>query len=394
MPRGAPSQADAELLAELAAADVDWVTPTTLERWRLAKLLPPPERRWLGRGRGSVSAYPGGAVEIATVLAEHTRQGRSRHYGAVALFVSELPVGEDVLKDALCWFLRRDRLRTERNVARDDEALYKRADRLRRQRHPQFALAVYGMADDPEHPTRRERSKQSERRRALGEAAGLGYVVSHEQPEEIFPDQLLAGLEALQMSDVDLSEIGELLGNSECFSGIPLFLQPGTPESLARLRAMTFEQLNEARTVTKTLGAMTAMVLFSSLLYAGAKSTLRAMSSGFPVSLIVPLWLRPTDANTLALIVHYWAVSPGMVEVLREWVDRLTEAVVPWMVNSTGQFAIRGALQPPPPDDDEIREGMAQAIMAALTDDPEPLLPWGRARLDEILGPPRLPVRT
>src|SRR5580658_1961640 len=102
VPRGRPSHADVTLITELAAHGLT-VSAAQLERWRAAGLLPKPERRWLGRGAGSTSAYPPGAFRIAAQLSAVTGQGYTLHHAALALFVGGHHVDEAPLRAAFAW---------------------------------------------------------------------------------------------------------------------------------------------------------------------------------------------------------------------------------------------------------------------------------------------------
>ncbi|MET9880386.1 hypothetical protein ABZZ36_38140 [Actinacidiphila glaucinigra] len=85
MARNGPGPADRELIATLAEQDLR-VSVAQLERWRGAGLLPRHERRWLGRGRGSVAVLAPATVRIAAVLARHARQGRDLRWAVLDWF--------------------------------------------------------------------------------------------------------------------------------------------------------------------------------------------------------------------------------------------------------------------------------------------------------------------
>jgi hypothetical protein len=87
MPRSGPSVADRELIAELAARDLT-VSSAQLERWRGAGLLTRNARRGRGRGQGSTSSAAPAAVEIAAVLARHSRKGRDLRLAVVDWFAA------------------------------------------------------------------------------------------------------------------------------------------------------------------------------------------------------------------------------------------------------------------------------------------------------------------
>jgi hypothetical protein len=85
VPRAPDSAADRELTARLAARGLTG-SSARYERWRRAGLLPRHERRWPGRGRGSISVLAPETVEIAAALARHAVQGRDLRAVLVAWF--------------------------------------------------------------------------------------------------------------------------------------------------------------------------------------------------------------------------------------------------------------------------------------------------------------------
>jgi hypothetical protein len=99
MVRKQPSAADAALIAaagERGAAP----TPTQLERWRAAGLLPRNEQRGAGRGRGSVSTVPPEAADLVIWLGAHARPGRPLGDLALEAFGAGLPIPEATLRAA------------------------------------------------------------------------------------------------------------------------------------------------------------------------------------------------------------------------------------------------------------------------------------------------------
>lgn len=148
MPRGAASEADRELTRHLAQQGLNG-SPERYERWRRAGLLPPHQRRGLGRGRGSISVPAPGAVEIAAVLARHSGQGRDLREAVIAWFfdaatpdtpgadpVPEPPHAQVIA--ALEWAIRREpayRMVQRARAAVTEQqknALYKALDASRR----------------------------------------------------------------------------------------------------------------------------------------------------------------------------------------------------------------------------------------------------------------------
>jgi hypothetical protein len=133
MPRGALSQADGALIGALSDRGVH-ASGAQLERWRTAGLLPRNERHGRGRGAGSTSLVPPGAIDLAQGLALATRRGRPLHESVLRLFTynpryrldiflvaPQLPVPESPVRDAFVWFIQHRensvRRRIERAVA-------------------------------------------------------------------------------------------------------------------------------------------------------------------------------------------------------------------------------------------------------------------------------------
>jgi len=95
MVRTAPSQADIELIAMLAARGVV-VSATQLERWRRAGLLPRPQVSSDGR-LGTRVTHPGGLADLVASVARHARRGRPLEITAFAVFLD----GHDSVSDGL-----------------------------------------------------------------------------------------------------------------------------------------------------------------------------------------------------------------------------------------------------------------------------------------------------
>jgi hypothetical protein len=98
MTRGAPSAADQALIAHAAAHGFPSVTPTKLERWRSAVLLPGNQRTY--SGRGSSSAPPPEAFEMVLWLARNESPGRRPNDLALLAFADGLPVPEPAVRKA------------------------------------------------------------------------------------------------------------------------------------------------------------------------------------------------------------------------------------------------------------------------------------------------------
>ncbi|MER3390236.1 MAG: hypothetical protein RJQ01_09405 [Microcella sp.] len=100
-----PSAA-ASALIEACAEAGEVVSARQIERWRQLDLLPRPARRGLGRGKGSASAYPVEATELATAIASRIRAGERLDFMGLLLFVERLPVPEAGIRRALTELIR------------------------------------------------------------------------------------------------------------------------------------------------------------------------------------------------------------------------------------------------------------------------------------------------
>jgi len=174
------------------------VTPQRFDRWRRAGLVPSPDRRWLGRGKGSVSSYPSRSAEqLLRVCGLHLgpRGERRLRYLAWRLWWEgyEVPlprVREFIVKDVVHRLDRQlahlressaeDRQKAAREVAtkrlgRKSAGLGKARQRLRSQSAPFLAWlgdALSGsVADDAGSKRRLEKATGLDRSRtddALG----------------------------------------------------------------------------------------------------------------------------------------------------------------------------------------------------------------------------------
>lgn len=92
------SPADQDLVRRVAESGYP-VSVAQLERWRQRGLLPRPDVRHLGRGRGTrVVSYSEQVVEAAALLAEHARPRRPWQRIGVMLFAHGFPLREDALR--------------------------------------------------------------------------------------------------------------------------------------------------------------------------------------------------------------------------------------------------------------------------------------------------------
>jgi hypothetical protein len=95
-----PSAATQKLADELAARGLN-VGCRSIEAWGIRGLAPPPARVWLGRGRGTTSAYPPGAVEQYAAVASVMRRGLPWQIAVLKLLVrGYLPADEDLVRVA------------------------------------------------------------------------------------------------------------------------------------------------------------------------------------------------------------------------------------------------------------------------------------------------------
>lgn len=99
MARKQPSAADTALIAAAAEYGVA-PTPTQLERWRAAGLLPRNQQHGAGRGRGSVSTTAPGTLDLVVWLTTHARPGRRPDDVALQAFAVGLPIPERTVRRA------------------------------------------------------------------------------------------------------------------------------------------------------------------------------------------------------------------------------------------------------------------------------------------------------
>lgn len=212
MPRGATSQADLTLIADLSDHEVR-VSPYELERWRRAgwSCLRPARRR-LGRGRGSTSRYPAEALPVAAALAAATAQGRPLAIATVALFMCGMQVDERPLRDALCWVVDSDERRYER--MRSDHEMENRHIRRARANvlsHP--LLLDYELDQEPRAIDRRDRaSRRRDLRKAAGQAADLAVYDEAPASDEVEDFLRLVGMDKTAVAVGDAIRAREFAG--------------------------------------------------------------------------------------------------------------------------------------------------------------------------------------
>ncbi|SOF02451.1 hypothetical protein SAMN05446589_9603 [Streptomyces sp. OV198] len=309
-----PSGADRELIGRLAALGVV-VSGAQLERWRTAGLLPGHARRWLGRGRGSVSVLAEEAVAVAAALGRHARPGRDLRWTVIAWYAEagrpalpgELAVPEPpwpAVREALVWAMARShaqRLVVQARIAggggeEAQDAFYAEAGRVVG-RGPAGLPHPDGMRRVVEDPGAEwERGQEFGRRRAavrLAAAAGMG-------AGEVGGEALVEALAAL-MPGVDWAPVAESARQAEGDGTLEGWVQAGAlVDPLARLQAAGEEEMAAARGVAQLLAGIGALYVMHELLMpdnpALTRLRTRVDESGFAlvVAQLVPLMINPS----------------------------------------------------------------------------------------------------
>ena len=360
MPRGSPSAADQELLRALGEEGF-WVSPFQLERWRLHKQLPPTVRHGLGRGRGSSSAYPEVALATARILAAATAQGRSRHYGTLAVFEKAgldrgLWVDQGAVRAAFVWALKRVDGFVRRVQQSGPGGVDQMADKVRR-RTTVYDPELLHLAD-PEHPTRSDRDRRAQARRRLAEERGITALALFGDPADLSAD-LVADVYAAGGSDME--ELRDELRAMEMSEEEPDFaaMVQGPRDFIEMAKEMPFEQICAGRDAFMRCGAANIMIMVSAGICESARQFLfdwRATDLGrlfgtirysgdSPLSLVpgcigagfdsaVTVALDSYGAELLKRAMPYFvemcatmAVSggPETALVMGSWITRLTE---------------------------------------------------------------------
>lgn len=263
-----PGGADRELIGRLAALGVV-VSGAQLERWRAAGLLPRHGRRWLGRGRGSVSVLAEETVAVAAALGRHARPGRDLRWTVIAWYAGaglpaapgELAVPEPpwpAVREALVWAMSRShaqRLVVQARTAggggeEAQDAFYAEAGRV-------VGRGPAGLPH-PEEVRRRvvedpggawEGSYERGRRRAavhLAAAAGMG-------AGEVGGEMLVEAL-AVLMPGVDWAPVAESARQAEGDGTLESWAEAGALiDPLARLQAAGEAEMAAARGVARIL---------------------------------------------------------------------------------------------------------------------------------------------
>jgi hypothetical protein len=165
-----------------------------LEGWRLAGLLPRPDRQWLGQGLGSTSRYPPEAVPIAIALACNIRPGYPTEKVVLELFLKGFPFSENAVRAALLWWLDRAE-RSRKKLKKGGKDAIAQADaRMRSGISVDDPLLLTFKAD------RKQLQNRANRRRELKDAASidLDLAIHDEVPAA---EVVIAWLEYMGMPD-------------------------------------------------------------------------------------------------------------------------------------------------------------------------------------------------
>lgn len=355
MPRTGPSPADTALLNHLERAGL----PTSLaqlERWRFAGALPPNQRVFLGRGRGSRSDLSDGTILVAEALARTTRRGRSIFEAILRVFTADPVLGdlfddrlssaipERGLRSAFGWFVKSgdktlDR-RIERLLGRQSASLDEKADTIIREvrRHHQ-ALRRYGSAgmkytSQPWRPGPRE---DDDHAAALAVARHLGV-------DEIGADRLASVIcagfgrtrsEADSDFSIDPEALGRVLREWEAHGQAEDWSEqwPSICATLELLQRASINDFRNARSKLASIAEM-GMMLMQGILDKEQKDRLltaatASIEANFVFNFALPI------ADTLASD-GWHRMSAGVVLILtdrsdyRPTLDELAAAAVPW----------------------------------------------------------------
>ncbi|MEV7892515.1 hypothetical protein ACWD3I_24885 [Streptomyces sp. NPDC002817] len=346
MARGEPSGADQELIERLSALGLT-VSAAQLERWRGAGLLPGHARRWLGRGRGSVSVLEEAVVDVAAALARHARQGRDLRWTVLAWYAEAgrpLVPGAGVVpeppwpavREAVLWAMAHSRAhrvlaqaRTAAGAAGEEDrdagrdAFYAEAERA-------FAHGPAGTPDpaavrrllEGEAETAVVRGEDAVRRRAavhLAAAAGMG---SGEVGGALFVETL-----AVLLPHLDWSASAGAADQAEDEGTFDGWVSAAAVDPLALLAAAGEQEMALARARAQLLAGVGGLHLMYGLLMPDtpALAALRTAieSTGLAVLLhqLVPLLINPSGvphALAACLTPQYEHLADHVGELLAE----------------------------------------------------------------------------
>ncbi|MFD8609610.1 hypothetical protein [Streptomyces sp. NPDC059631] len=337
MVRGVPSGADQELIGRLAAMDVV-VSPAQLERWRAAGLLPGHARRWLGRGRGSVSVLAEETVAVAAALGRHARPGRDLRWTVIAWYAkASLPAGSGepavpeppwpAVREALLWAVSDSSAQHLVMRARaaggggeeEQDAFYAEAGRVAGRGpgllpHPD---AVRRAVEDPDAGWW-DRGPEREKRRglvSLAAAAGMG-------AGEVGGQALVEALAAV-MPGIDWEPVAEAALQAEREGTLESWVSAGTmADPLTRLQAAGEEEMAAARGVARELALIGFLYVMHGFLMPDtptlARLRARVDESGFAtfIAQLVPAMASPSGFPHALLI----GLTPGMA-ALAAWLN-------------------------------------------------------------------------
>lgn len=331
-------------MERLAALGVR-VSAAQLERWRGVGLLPGHARRWLGRGRGSVSVLAEETVAVAAALGRHARPGRDLRWTVIAWYAEagrpagpgELAVPEPpwpAVREALVWAVGRSHAQRVVVQARAaggggeeaQDAFYAEAGRVVGRGpaglpHPGEVRRL--VVEDPEGTW--EQSYERERRRAavrLAAAAGMG-------AGEVGGEMLVEALAAL-MPGVDWASVAESARRAESEGTLASWIEAGAlVDPLARLQAAGEEEMAAARGVVRVLTLVGFFYVMHGFLMPDspflADLRVRVDASGFAlfIALLVSQMAKPSGVPH-ALVM---CLSPE-IAALATWLEELIDEQV------------------------------------------------------------------
>lgn len=265
-------------MIECLAARGLTVSVAQLERWRTAGLLPAHARRWLGRGRGSVSALDDATVAIAAALARHARQGRDLRWTVLGWYAEAgrpvlpgaAPVPEPPwsrVREALLWALSSSsaqRLLEQARKAKSDEAqdaFYVAAERVLGRRpagapHPSEVRRVL-QARDTAASVRAAGGARWPGAVRLVAAVGMG-------ADEVGGDLLAEAL--AEVLGTDRAQVTDAVRQAEANGALTGWSAPRDDFPLARLARASEREMARAREVAHQLAGFGALYLAHGLL--------------------------------------------------------------------------------------------------------------------------------
>ncbi|MFJ8941059.1 hypothetical protein ACIRL0_35990 [Streptomyces sp. NPDC102365] len=344
MTRRTPSAADKELIERLATLGIR-VSAAQLERWRGARLLPAHARRWLGRGRGSVSVLAEETVAVAAALGRHARPGRDLRWTVIAWYAEagrpalpgELAVPEPpwaAVHEALVWAMSRSsaqRLMVAARAAGDggetaQDAFYTEAERVLGHGpagppDPQEMRRVLEGADAGLDRGRERRLRRGAVR--LAAAAGMG---AGEVGGEALVDALAVLTPGIDWSDVVAADARQAEENGEFDN----WIRAGSVDPLGRLEAAGAQDMGAARHAAQILAGVGGLYLMHGFGMPETPGLTRLRTelqeSGFSliVAQMVPLMINPigvVHALSMCLAPEFAALAAWLETVLAHQSD-------------------------------------------------------------------------